>query len=411
MTSAPLTLLTSDPRELPRRRRERIGRTRPGLPTDHDNPWNRAVTMWAQAMRPRLSETEHAAYVKRVGWLAGDHADRSPWSLTHTDLASWLERQDTWALSTRRQTIVAARSFYTWAMTAGLCASSPLTGASVVPPRKPGPRRMDLPPEWREPVDEWLTWLRGSAQTESTLRTRRQHILNLAQLHADPWSLSPGDLARWLSPEDWSPATKRARRASARSFYSWAVRAGYLAESPAADLDPVRQRRALPRPTPTGVLQAALATSDERTGLAIRLAFYAGLRRAEIAGLHTRDIGETHLHIRGKGGHERLVPLHPDLAGHLRRAVTVVGDGWIFPARDPETHLTPRWIGRLVGRALGPGWTTHTIRHAFATQAYQAHRDLRAVQELLGHSKPETTARYAAVPDGARTAAVLGVSL
>ena len=86
-------------------------------------------------------------------------------------------------------------------------------------------------------------------------------------------------------------------------------------------------------------------------------------------------------------------------------------DGWLFPARDGERHLQPKWIGVLIGRALGPGWTTHTVRHRFATQAYQTQRDLRAVQELLGHSKPETTARYAAVPDGALAAAVLGVDL
>ena len=50
-------------------------------------------------------------------------------------------------------------------------------------------------------------------------------------------------------------------------------------------------------------------------------------------------------------------------------------------------------------------------RHRFATQAYRTGRDLRAVQELLGHAKPETTARYAAVPDGSLAAAVAGVGL
>lgn len=406
--------------------RRRVGPTRPGLPADPVNPWNRAVHTWADVMRPRLSETEHAAYLKRVGWLAGDHAERSPWLLTTGDLAAWLDVQ-LWSIGTRRKVVVALRSFYGWATLAGLTDHSPLAGVSVTPSKPPGPNRLELPLAWRGPLEEWQTWLRAGARTENTIRTRRDHLSHLAQLHADPWALSEGDLARWLSQSDWSPATKRAKRSSARSFYGWALRAGFVTTNPAIDLDPIRQRRALPRPTPTDVLREAVQIADDRVRLALNLALYAGLRRAEIAGLHAQDIRDVELLIRGKGGHERLVPLHPELATTLRaelqrrRDAIDVGqgwggsippaDGWLFPARDPSLHITPRWLGVLVGRALGPGWTTHTIRHRFATQAYQTHRDLRAVQELLGHSRPETTARYAAVPNGALAAAVEGVGL
>lgn len=408
-----------------RRRRTRVGPTRPGLPSDPANPWRAPVTTWSLTLG-RLTETERANYLKRVGWLAGDHADRSPWSLTTEDLAAWLEAQP-WSLSTRRAVVVSVRAFYSWAVTAGLTDRSPLAGVSATAPRPPGPSRAPLPEAWQAPLADWLTWLRGGARTEGTIRTRDEHIRNLAQLHADPWAVTEGDLSRWLARSDWSPATKRGHRASVRSFYAFAVRTGHLATDPAADLDPIRQRRALPRPTPTEVLRQAVTGADDRIRLALLLALYAGLRRAEIAGLHARDIDEHTIRVRGKGGHERRVPLHPDLAAalrdelHRRRQGTELGtgwgptvpaaDGWIFPTRNPDQHLTPRWLGRLVGRALGPGWTTHTIRHRFATQAYQAERDLRAVQELLGHSKPETTARYAAVPTGAMTGAVNAVSL
>lgn len=407
------------------RRRTRVGHTRPGLPADPANEWTRTVTTWADHLHGRLSQTEHPNYVKRVGWLAGDHPEASPWSLTTDDLAAWLDRQP-WSLSTRRSVIVAVRNFYAWAVRAGLCDASPLAGVSVTAPRAPGPRRTELPEAWSQPVADWLTWLRAGARTESTVRTRRDHLFHLAQLHADPWAVTEGDLSRWLSRSDWTPATKRSKRATARSFYAWAHRLGHIGTDPAGDLDPVRQRRALPRPAPDHVLRDALAVADDRVTLALSLALYAGLRRAEIAGLHTRDIHEAFVHVVGKGGHERLVPLHPDLAALLhaelrrRRDATDPGigwpsppaaDGWLFPSTDSTRHLSPRWLGRLVGRSMAPGWTTHTIRHRFATQAYATQRDLRAVQELLGHSKPETTARYAAVPDGALLAAVAGVRL
>ncbi|HET6299160.1 MAG TPA: site-specific integrase, partial [Kribbella sp.] len=61
-------------------------------------------------------------------------------------------------------------------------------------------------------------------------------------------------------------------------------------------------------------------------------------------------------------------------------------------------------------RLLLGDWTGHSLRHRFASAAYAVDRDLRAVQELLGHSKPETTARYVATPDGALRAAVAGVT-
>ena len=70
--------------------------------------------------------------------------------------------------------------------------------------------------------------------------------------------------------------------------------------------------------------------------------------------------------------------------------------------------IHPDQIGKALSRMLGPGWTAHTLRHRFASRAYAVDRDLRSVQELLGHSKPETTMRYTAIPDGALRAAVMG---
>ncbi|MDN5768083.1 MAG: site-specific integrase [Humibacillus sp.] len=170
----------------------------------------------------------------------------------------------------------------------------------------------------------------------------------------------------------------------------------------------------------------ALSVDDDRVRLAVQLAAFAGLRRAEIARIHTRDIEDDCLHVVGKGGHERLVPLHPELRAALRaelarRRVGLPGvgwgstdprpDGWLFPSDRPGEPITAGHIAKLVAAALPPGFTTHTLRHRFATRAYRVGRDLRAVQELLGHAAPETTARYAAVPDRALTDAVAGVGV
>jgi site-specific recombinase XerD len=399
------------------------------LVNDERHPWTMAVETWATTLRmASLSPSTVDGYTKHIGWLAGDLSllVTDPWELAPEQLTQWLDDQN-WSGATRARVLVSVRSFYTWGVLAGLCRRSPMTGVAVAPPRIRGPQRLVLPSAWVEPLATFQTWLRAGARTETTIDRRREHVSRFAQSHAFPWDVTPADLARWLSRADWSPAYKRSVRSSLRSFYGWAHRFGHLPINPSRDLDPVRQRRQLPRPAPDDAVQIALGAADGRTTLLLQLAIYAGLRCHEIAGLHTRDVGEESLHVVGKAGHERMVPLHPDLAHALqvelrrRRDGIDLGtgwgkhiptpDGWLFPSDVFEQHLTARWVGRLMARVLPPGWTAHTLRHRFATQAYRAGRDLRAVQELLGHSKPETTARYAAVPEGALTTAVLGVGL
>lgn len=111
------------------------------------------------------------------------------------------------------------------------------------------------------------------------------------------------------------------------------------------------------------------------------------------------------LRVTGKGGHVRMVPLPEDLSALIRNRPP----GWVFPSSHGG-HLTPHHLGKLITRWLPGDLTTHTLRHRCGTVAYAATRDLRAVQELLGHAKPETTAIYTAVPDGAVRAAVAATS-
>ena len=83
--------------------------------------------------------------------------------------------------------------------------------------------------------------------------------------------------------------------------------------------------------------------------------------------------------------------------------------GWLFPStQNPTKPLQPEWVGKLMAAALPEDWAAHSLRHRFASTAYASVRDIRAVQELLGHARPETTSRYAAVPDGALLDAVIG---
>jgi len=136
----------------------------------------------------------------------------------------------------------------------------------------------------------------------------------------------------------------------------------------------------------------------------ILLGASAGLRRAEIARLHSGHLiarpDGLWLRITGKGGRTRMVPVSEPLAGLLQ----ALPSGYVFPGRE-DGHLSAGHVGVTLGRLLGAGWTGHKLRHRFATTAYAAERDLLAVQQLLAHSRPEVTARYTAIPGDALRAA------
>lgn len=254
--------------------------------------------------------------------------------------------------------------------------------------------------------------MRAAHRPDTTVKLRLYQLSRFAADHPnrDPWSLTLTDLADWLGNHQWKAETMRSYRASLRTFYAWAVLVGYTDRSPAAMLPTIRPPRRRPRPTPEDHLRHALGTASDRERIMVMLAAYEGLRRGEIARVHTRDIeddpdGGWTLLVHGKGGHERRVPLSPVVAAALR----ALPDGWAFPGQI-DGHLSPEYVGKLVSRLLPSGWTTHTLRHRFATRLRAAGAQLDELQDLLGHAKLETVRIYAELPPGALRAAVMGAA-
>lgn len=213
----------------------------------------------------------------------------------------------------------------------------------------------------------------------------------------DPWAITEEVLLRWWHAQAWSPETRRCKRASVRGFYAWGVEAGHIEQSPALRVPRVKPKQPKPRPADDRSYRLALLAGTARERLMLRLAIEAGLRRGEVARVHSRDLlpdltGWT-LRVHGKGGKERDVPLPAGLAAELR----ALPEGWAFPG-DDGGHLSPRWVGTLLTRLLPDGLTMHTLRHRFATDVYDVTRDLALVQDLLGHASVNTTRIYVQVP-------------
>lgn len=271
-------------------------------------------------------------------------------------------------------------------------------------------RRKDLPPDWVQPVEDYLLTLAAAGRREATLRTRRSYLSHMArELGVPPDAVTADHLVDWFGRQThWALETRRGYRNAARSFFSWAYRAGRAPVYLGDDLPSVRQHKGPPRPTPDDAWRSALAAADPRTKLMLRLAGEAGLRRAEVAQVHTGDLleypgGGTQLMVHGKGGKKRVVPIADELADLLQQGAAghtpgMPAEGWLFPD-GAGGHLKPYWVGMLVSGVLPDGYTMHTLRHRFATRAYRGTRNLRAVQTLLGHESIATTERYTAVDD------------
>lgn len=282
---------------------------------------------------------------------------------------------------------------------------------------------------WSIALHAFLLELSAAGLALGTIKLRETYLRRLARRHADksPFELTPAELVEFMAGPEWGPETRKSARAAIVGFYRWAVECELIEDDPSRRLRPVRVPAGAPRPVPTETLRKAFqACRNDRERLMLMFAAYAGLRRGEIARVHARDFTADGLLVRGKGGRRRLVPVHPELALQVRRELElraagrhgsgwrfdshVRADGFLFPGRS-GAGVSADNVGRTLSRLLGPGWSGHTIRHRFASTAYAAERDLRAVQELLGHSKPETTARYVQTPTEAKQTAVLAVGI
>jgi integrase/recombinase XerD len=144
----------------------------------------------------------------------------------------------------------------------------------------------------------------------------------------------------------------------------------------------------------------------------LELLYATGMRVSELVGLPYRVLAEggRFLIIRGKGAKERMVPMSRPARLALEAWIAQIGEvaeesGFLFPANSSEGHLSRQVFARelkeVAARAGLPAAkvSPHVLRHAFASHLLAGGADLRAVQELLGHTDISTTQIYTHVLD------------
>ena len=264
---------------------------------------------------------------------------------------------------------------------------------------------IEIPSTWIGPITRYLESQLAIGRRHSTVYLRKSQLANMARgLDRPPASVTEDDINRWFGEKVWAKETRHSHRSAVRGLFEFLHERGEIAVNPAAKLAPISVDPPVPRPAPDSAWEFATRTATKRVDLMARLAAEAGLRRSEVAQVHTSDLDESgvgfRLLVHGKGGRDRLIPISDHLArricagaaGHTPGGTRT---GWLFPTiRNTGGHLSPAAVGDLVAEALPDGWSMHTLRHRFATRAYRASRNLRAVLVLLGLASIATTQRY-----------------
>ena len=271
--------------------------------------------------------------------------------------------------------------------------------------------KISAPVPWRKSIEGWTDTLKAAGLSAQTIKSRRYKMVHLAALlmPSGPEDVTTEQIVQAFARQQWKPETRKAYRNTISSFFRWLHKSGRRSDDPSLDVPRVKKPHAHPRPCPDRYIAAAMemATSSEK--LMVRLGAECGLRRGEIARVHSDDVvadsaGHS-LIVRGKGDKQRIVPLPDVLAGIIMDA-----RGYLFPGRFGG-HVEESYIGDHISRLLPDGWAAHTLRHRFATTAYAATHDLFVVAELLGHESVETTEHYVAMPDGRLREATAAVRL
>jgi integrase/recombinase XerC len=234
----------------------------------------------------------------------------------------------------------------------------------------------------------------------------------------DPTAVDRKVLRRYVSylaTRGYARRTVARKAAALRRYFGWLRRVGTLPTDPSAGLSAPSGSGRLPRvlrdeelarllDDPPPAVDADPPAIRLRDDAVLEILYGSGLRVGELCGLRPRDLVADTQQIRvwGKGSKQRQVPLSDPAAAAL--------EAWVHHGRDDLVtadtpadaiflnrrgrRLTPRDVRRIIDRRSASPTHPHALRHTYATHLLDGGADLRAVQELLGHSDLATTQHY-----------------
>jgi site-specific recombinase XerD len=229
---------------------------------------------------------------------------------------------------------------------------------------------------------EFSRYQRAAYRRPNTIDRRQRVLRAFAEwLQQPPDRATTEDIEAWLATKDLVPWSLYNYISTLGVFFDWCVMKGLREDNPTASMARPPLPRLIPRPVDTEELRAAVSEADERMRAWLLLCSFQGLRCHEVTYLHAEDVvvnGSKLLYVRdGKGGHQRVLPLHDRTLGALR-AFGLPPKGPVFRSQRGR-EFDPSTVSGYIGshfREVDSSGTAHQCRHWFACQLYLATHDL-----------------------------------
>ncbi len=268
---------------------------------------------------------------------------------------------------------------------------------------------------WR--IDDFAHSL--TSLSDNTVAAYTSDVRSFASWCARSDLLEPGAVRRTtirrylahLTTREFARRSIARKTAAIRRYYRWLVANGVVDVDPTSGVSVPAGGGRLPRVLDqrelTGLLDAPVADDEpdwrrRRDDAVLELLYGSGLRVGELCGLQVSSVSVANgaANVWGKGSKERRVPISEPAVAALQRWLAVRHDvlppeaGDVLFGNERGRPLTPRDVRRIVDRRSPSPTHPHALRHTFATHLLDGGADLRAVQELLGHTDVATTQRY-----------------
>ena len=257
--------------------------------------------------------------------------------------------------------------------------------------------------ELNDVLEQFKAYLEFRGYSQGTIKQYLNDVRLFVKItNSMPWEANSKTILFFLldlkRKRSYKSSTLYRKICSLKTFYEFLKRIGLTNENPIDNIERPKLRKRLPQFLTEEEVEKLIMVADNfRNKLIVRLLYTTGLRVSELVNLNWEDIDFKNKEIivrSGKGGKERIVLVDETTLKMLLkyREMTGKNKGSIF---DLSVRTVQHIIKELRERAkLTKKVTPHVLRHTFATHLLEAGADIRAIQELLGHSSLSTTQIY-----------------